>query len=269
MSILKKYILAILLLLPFIATAQAQLQEFESLGFAYFKLAQDYRTNSKIDSALFYYEKAATQFKLEKRTENFVTTCNQIGTIYIRQDQYEKAKPYLKEALSVGLGSLEDNHLTVASTYVCWGVLYAAEDNFEQSITSHNKALEIRLLKLGSNHADVATSYGNIGNVYFRSKSYDKAIDNHLKALAIREQLFGISSVEVIQSYNNLGNAYREKKEYKIALGYFEKALKNKTLQLGLGHKDLAKIYKSISEVHYLMNNREQGDLFKVKSEEL
>src|SRR5689334_20243454 len=112
MSIIKKYILTVLSLLPFIATSQVQ--EFESPGFAYFKLAQDYRTNSKTDSALFYYEKAAIQFKREKRTENLVNTYNQIGTIYTRQDQYEKALPFLKEALSIGLASLEDNHLTVA-----------------------------------------------------------------------------------------------------------------------------------------------------------
>ncbi|MBK7854791.1 MAG: tetratricopeptide repeat protein [Bacteroidetes bacterium] len=66
-----------------------------------------------------------------------------------------------------------------------------------------------------------------------------------------------------------MGNAYREKKSYETSLAYFEKALQNKVKQVGQGHKDLVKLYKNISDVYYLMNNREQGDFYKIKSEEI
>jgi len=87
--------------------------------------------------------------------------------------------------------------------------------------------------------------------------------------MKIREKLFGETSVEVIQTYTNLGNAYREKGVYKTSLEYFEKALKNKIIQCGEGHKDLAKFYKNISDVYYLMKNKEQEDFYKTKSEEV
>jgi tetratricopeptide (TPR) repeat protein len=86
--------------------------------------------------------------------------------------------------------------------------------------------------------------------------------------MKIREKLFGETSAQIIESYTGLGNVYREKKDYKVSLEYFEKALKNKIIQRGQGHKDLIKFYKNISDIYYLMENKEQGDFYKTKSEE-
>jgi tetratricopeptide (TPR) repeat protein len=115
----------------------------------------------------------------------------------------------------------------------------------------------------------VATSYGNIGNVYRRKGDFDKSIVAHLKAMKIREKVFGEESAEIIESYTGLGNAYREKRDYKKSLMYFEKALNNKIKQRGQGHKDLVRFYTNISEVYYLTGNKEQGDFYKIKSEEI
>ena len=57
--------------------------------------------------------------------------------------------------------------------------------------------------------------------------------------------------------------------DYKTSVEYFQKALDNKITQLGEKHKDLARYYKSISDVYYLMKNKEQGDLYKTRSEEI
>lgn len=87
--------------------------------------------------------------------------------------------------------------------------------------------------------------------------------------MKIREKIFGDSSAEVIQSYTGLGNACKEKKDYEVSIEYFEKALQNKIKQNGEEHKDLAKYYKNISDVYYLMDNKQQGDFYKTKSESL
>lgn len=242
-------------------------EQNDSLAYKYFGLAEDYKKNSKTDSAIIYFEKASVEFKTSKKSEGFVNCYNQIGVMLTRQDQYEKAKEYLNKALNVGLSALDSNDLAIGTTYISLGVVYAAEENYDISLIYHNKALAIRLLKLGDYHSDVATSYGNIGNVYLRSKNFDKSIETHLKAMQIREKLFGRSSTEITQSYFHLGTAYKEKGEYKTSLEYFEKALQNKIEQRGSGHKDLVKIYNSISDVYNLMDNKEQGNLYKAKAE--
>lgn len=239
-----------------------------SLADEYILQADDFKKNLKPDSAIIYYEKASVEFQKLGNIEKFINAYNQIGIILTRQDKYEKAKTYLEKALSTGLSSLDTNNLVIATTYISLGVVYNAEENYNQSLIYHNKALSIRLLKLGEYDAQVATSYGNIGNVYRNSGDFDKSIDAHLKAMKIREKLFGEASAEIIDSYVGLGNVYREKKDYTTSLKYFEKALKNKIVQRGEGHKDLAKFYKYISDVYYLMENKEQGDFYKTKSEE-
>jgi tetratricopeptide (TPR) repeat protein len=87
--------------------------------------------------------------------------------------------------------------------------------------------------------------------------------------MLIREKLFGANSPQIVESYRGLGNVYRETKEYEKSLSYYQKALQNKVEQLGDGHKDLARYYTHISEVYYLMENKEQGDFYKAKAEEV
>src|SRR5688572_9315528 len=240
-----------------------------SLAVAYVVEAEEFKQNQLTDSAIIFYEKAAIEFQIIGNTENYVDCYNQIGIILTRQDKYEKAKSYLDKALSTGLSSLDSNNLVIATTYISLGVIYNAEEKYVQSLTYHFKALSIRLQQLGEWNAQVATSYGNIGNVYRNNKEFEKSIDAHLKAMQIRQKLFGDSSVQIIDSYVGLGNSYREKKEYTTSLDYFEKALRNKIIQRGEGHKDLAKYYKNISDVYFLMKNKEQGDFYKNKSEEV
>jgi len=260
----KKIIVIVLCVLCTINNLKAQ---SISPGNEYLLIAENHKKNQKPDSALVYYEKAAFEFQKQNNIEKFIHSYNQIGIVLTRQDKYKEAKTYLDKALATGLASLDSNNLTIATTYISLGVIHNAEENYDQSLKCHYKALSIRLYKLGAQDALVATSYGNIGNVYRNSKDFDKSIDAHLKAMSIREHLFGTKSAEITESYVGLGHAFREKKEYMISLGYFEKALKNKIIQLGERHKDLAKHYNNISDVYYLMGIKEQGDLYKSKSE--
>ena len=232
-----------------------------------FKTADDFRSKSKPESAVEYYEKAAVEFSKAGNNEKAIDSYNQIGAILNRQDKYAQAKAFLGKALEIGRTSNKLESLAIATTYLNLGVTYGAENNFEESLKYHNKALSIRLAKLGTNNADVATSYGNIGNIYFRMKEYDRAIDVHLKAKEIREKVFGKNGTEVEQSYRNLGNAFREKKEYKQAINNYEKALAIKIAQVCPKHKDLIRYYKSISEVYGLMGDKALSEENRLKAE--
>lgn len=230
-------------------------------------MADNLKKSMHLDSAIFYYNKAATEFQKLGNTERFIDSYNQVGVVLTRQDKYEEAMSYLNTALSAGQTLPDSNSLSIATTFISLGVVYNAEGDYEQSLKCHYKCLAIRLLKLGENDAQVATSYGNIGNVYRNAKELDKSIEAHLKAMEIRKQLFGDNSVEIIDSYVGLGNAYREKGEYTSSIMYFEKALNNKIIQRGEGHKDLGRYYKYLSDVYYLMLDKEAGDLYKSKYE--
>lgn len=229
--------------------------------------AEDFKKNNLPDSAIIYFQQAATQFEKEKNTASFIHSNNQAGILLTRQDKYSEAKMVLEKSLFAEGDTSESIQLLIATTYISLGVAYGGEEDFLQALANHNKALEIRLRILGTDHRDVATSYGNIGNIYFRKKDYDSAINNHTKALHIRQNLFGEMGIEVIQSYTHLGNAFREKEKYDTALDFFQKALTGKIAQVGEGHKELSRYYKSISEVYHLMKKSDLEDFYLKKSQ--
>src|SRR4030095_16444815 len=262
---IKKYVVGFWLLLLSMNLASGQSNSRADL---YVQLADGFRNHTLPDSAVIYYKKAAEEFKTLGETEKLINAYNQIGIILTRQDRYEEARMYLGMAEIQGNSLPDTNHLLRASTFITLGVVYSSMGDYKGSLAYHHRALAIRLLKLGEYHADVATCYGNIGNVNLNKKDYATAIEAHLKAKEIREKLFGENSAEVAQSYYNLGIAYRETKEYETSLDYFQKALRNKITQLGEGHKDLARYYTAVSGVYYLMDNKEQGDIYKTKADE-
>ncbi len=241
----------------------------DSLSNVYFHQAEEFKKQSKSDSAIIYFEKAAIGYKENNNIEQFVNSYNQIGIILTRQDKYEKAKEYLTIALNTGLAELDPNNLNIATSYITFGVIYNAEDKYDESIINHNKALSIRLKVLGENNSEVATSYGNIGNVHFKNKAYQKALDGHLKALRIREKLYGSKGREVYQSYNNLGKTYTELNDYETALTYYEKAWTNWLEQQKYTDADLIKLYKEFSDICYKINKSQRGDYYKEKAKAL
>lgn len=245
------------------------LAQKNALAKKYLLKADAFRKNALPDSAIFYYKKAASIFKENKKTEKLINAYNQIGMVLARQDKFEEGRMYLGMAELQGNTLKDTNSLLRAATFISLGVVYSSVGDFNGALSYHNRALVIRLLKSGPYNSDVATSYGNIGNVYLIKKEYDKSIESHLKALDIRKKIFGEKSVEINQTYNNLGKVYREKKEYQTSLGYFEKLLQNKIDQSGTESKDLVKVYTSISEVYYLMGDNFLGDMNKAKAEEV
>ncbi|MGB3079371.1 MAG: tetratricopeptide repeat protein [Saprospiraceae bacterium] len=235
----------------------------------YMVKADEFKKNTKPDSAIFYYKKAAVIFKENKKTKKLINAYNQIGTTLAKQDKFEEGRMYLGMAELQGNTLKDTNDLLRAATFIGLGVIYSSVGDFGGALAYHNRALAIRLLKSGQYNADVATSYGNIGNVYLIRKEYDKSIEAHLAALEIRKKIFGEKSTEINQTYNNLGRVYREKKDYENSLIYFQKLLENKISQVSTDSKDLVKVYNSISDVYYLMGQKELGDENKAKAEEI
>jgi tetratricopeptide (TPR) repeat protein len=261
----KKFtVLLTLYICSFAANAQDIAQANE-----YFSTADSLKKAGAPDSAIYYFEKAATSFRALQQHKLHAESLNQLGVILTRQDKYTEAKKMLDSALVIGLRELGENTATVANTYIGLGVIYNALEDYNQSLRFHHKSLSIRLKVLGKHHTDVATSYGNIGNVYLNAKEYSNAIKNHTHALRIRKKLYGGNGIELVESYNGLGNTYREKGDYKKSLEAFQESLRLRKLKFGETHKSVAKTCKDISNVYYLMKNQEQGDLYKKKAEEI
>ena len=134
---------------------------------------------------------------LEKSGKENGTVLNELGTLYIKQKEYDKAEGYYLKAIESGDVKALNN----------LGILYNEKKEYDKAEGYYLKAIE---------SGDVKALY-NLGNLYNKQKEYDKAETYYLKS---------IESENVI-ALNNFGTVYYEKKEYDKAETYYLKAIES------------------------------------------
>ena len=213
-----------------------------------------------------YYEEALEVdlrlIRLSEETngqnETTASSYNNIGVVFNRLGDYDKALIYKNKALEIRKEILGEKHADTASSYNNIGVDYSCLKNNDESLKYYNKALEIRKEVLGEKHTDTASSYDNIGVVYNNLGEYDKALEYYLKALEIRKEVLGEKHTNTATSYNNLGTVYYSLGECDKALEYYNKALEIRKEVLGEKHPDIADSYDNMGIVY-----RKLGDYDK------
>ena len=173
---------------------------------------------------------------------------NEIGLVYYKQGDYEKALEYYRKALVIKEKQLGNNHPSTSITYNNIGLVYKKQGDYKKALEYYRKALAIREKVLGKEHPDTATTYNNIGGVYYKQGDYEKMMEYYKKSLAIREKVLVKEHPDMATTYNNIGH-------YEKALEYFSKALAIKEKVLGEEHPSTATTHSNIGEVY-----RKQGD---------
>ncbi|MCF7793725.1 MAG: tetratricopeptide repeat protein [Candidatus Cloacimonetes bacterium] len=191
------------------------------------------------DEALEYQLKA---LQLHQEMKNDITIAegyNNIGNIYIKMNNYEKALGQFQL-------SLEHN----PSSARTFNNLCHAHNHLKQ----YDKALEYGKIALEfsrreKSHPDRARTHIfahiNLGEIYLNQKKYDKAIEILHQTLQLSQQRK--DDTPMITSYY-LGTAYQRNQDFSKAVKYLEIAE-----QQALEHQNreyLIHIYKALHEVH-------------------
>ncbi len=197
----------------------------DSIGNDAYTKAGDYKKKALFDSAIFYFQKAATTYRKEKQWEQWIGCYNDLGECFVKTGNYDIALAYIDTARAAIIEKLSEDHLEMANTCNNAGEAYRGKGELEKALTQQKKALEIRRKKLGDNHPLVATSYNNLGITYRENGDFDRALEYYQKALSIRVATLGASHTDVAASYQNMGIVYSEKSDYEQALAYYQKAM--------------------------------------------
>ena len=252
--------------LPIMAKSFANKLNLDSATYYYTKAADMFDTNFQAqieagsflqafacnyDLALKYYNRALHIAEKNNDSIDIAISYNYIGMVYYAKSNYDKALEYYNKALTIQKAKLGEQHTDVARSYNNIGSVYQANNDYDKALEFFNKALAIQKAKLGEQHTDVALSYNNIGSVYQANNDYDKALDFYNKALAIQKAKLGEEHTDVATSYNNIGWVYYYKEDYDKALEFFNKALAIQKAKLGEQHTDVATSYNSIGLVYY------------------
>ena len=205
-----------------------------------------------------YYEESIEvnlrfiQLSEETNGQNDITATsyNNIGNVYRKLGDYDKALEYHNKALEIKKAVLGEKHRDTADSYNNIGNVYSELKDYDKALEYYIKALKIRKDVLGEDHPNTAGSYLNIGSVYYILGNYNKALEYYFKALEIYKAVFGENNPDTADSYYNIGLVYDKLGDYDKALEHYFKALEIKKDILGENNPDTAMSYNKIGIVY-------------------
>lgn len=194
----------------------------EILGDTLVKKGQTFYFSNNIDSALFYCEKSAEQFKAAEVWEKYIGALNDISYINYNTKEYIKFEAAALKAHEESLLYLNANSLYRITAF---NNLYA----HYYSLGDHNKAITIckEVLSLNTKNnaetSEIISSYLNLGNSFRFTGDYNNAVSFMKKALKIQQDTFP-DDPEIADTYRDIGRVFRINNQIDSAAFYFEKA---------------------------------------------
>lgn len=211
--------------------------------------------------ALSYFQNALRRARVQEgeQSANAGTCYNDIGELYLCQENFTKALEYLEKSLSIRLTVNNATHPNVAESYNNMGVVYYSLKQYPQALESYEKAYEIWNAVYGESHSDVAAICSNLGVLYNNQHDYTKALSFHEKALSINLSLYGENHQNVAMNYHHIGRVYENQKLYSQARDAYKKALNIRILVYGERHPSVATSYNSIGVLYRHMGDYVQA----------
>lgn len=162
----------------------------------------------KLDSAFIVLQDAKTKVKEEDLA--FLNT--QLGYVYERKGQLDKAADYAM--ISLGLGEKLNDKKAIALAYSDLSNLFWKLSKFEKGLEYGLKSIEV-FEDRGINDLDYDFTLYVVGNNYLALKKYQKALNYYEHSIVVGER-YGF--------YNNLSDVYISLVDLNTYLNQFEKA---------------------------------------------
>ncbi len=195
-----------------------QLNTAQSYGDCMSLRAYGYSVQSKIDSALFYYNLALSTFDTVSQSE-VIWQHNNMANLYISLGDFAKAKEAYTKAIKLAKAS--NNNFAMAFALEGTSFLYGLTGEFEEGLKNSDSAMAI--FNRSGNILRLAGAYVSRGTLYKNKGEYKKAINSYLIAdsIYIDQQ----ASEYRIAVSNNMGVVYFTQTDYVNALKYHRQAL--------------------------------------------
>ncbi len=154
-----------------------------------------------------------------EKMEGIAGCYSEIGGIYIRIGNYEKALEYLFKALKIEESTLNKNK--ICESYISIGIVLFEQKKFKESIDYMNKALAVEGEK--TSKRNLAYINNNLGIAYKSLNALQQSLTYQLKALKLNEEI-GYDYGTAI-CYNNISGVYAALNRIDIALVYCLKSI--------------------------------------------
>ncbi|ETN99505.1 hypothetical protein RFI_37966, partial [Reticulomyxa filosa] len=150
--------------------------------------------------------------KLGNNHTDVANSYNNLGRVYYKKAEYDKAYEYHKKALDIYSENIDGNQISIATCYYHLGRVHYGKGEYAESIEYYKKDLKISLEQLG--------------DTYFETGEYETSIEYYEKALNIQLKKCGEKHVFVACSLNALGFVWiKGKQQMNKAKEYVDKSL--------------------------------------------
>ena len=211
-----------------------------NLGTAHFKTGD-------CSMALKEYETALHLIPNDDRSSRFVSTLNNIATIYFTMEKYSTALDFYQKLMDA-LNSLESlpSDANLVSIYQNIGLCYSA-------LEKHDLALEYfaRVLSLTQDLPILSKIHSYIADAYLGKNEFVDAVKNYERAL----ELDSSNENFVIMTYNSLGIAYFHADDINSALCSCQQALSIQLTRDSVNDSELAATYNNIANIYCKAGN--------------
>lgn len=201
-----------------------------------------YRNIGDYPTALDYYFEALKQSEDLQDKEQIAYSLNNIGNIYIYQENFQEAEQYIERTLDIAK-EIEHKKL-LAYSYLNLGRIYKNLNDFETSLNYLFETLKIRKelgdqQSIGSALYDIAETFLLMGNI-------QKSLSYFFESLEILEIVGDKDGLAFC--YNNIAKIYLKQKQYTEALKYAKRGL---SISNNIGSKyEQKKSHYTLSEIH-------------------
>jgi len=184
-------------------------------------IGNSYYQQAIYDKAIAYYTKALSIAEKLNDTKNIVIGKNNLGNLYVRTKQPEKALLVLKEADAILVQSGQEHTQNRAAILTNIGGLYSSLKKHKEAIEYHKKTLKLcEKLKISFG---IAIATCNIGEEYVLLHDYQTAY-GYLKKSQLISEKEGFDNF-LGQNYKNIGVVLWHQNKKEEALEYLKKAI--------------------------------------------
>lgn len=178
--------------------------------------------------------------ELAEQPELLAEMLTEIGRVYQRLGDNDKAQPLLEQALTLSRSASLPKNERVARNLNDLGVLLRERGDYEAATPMLEQALGMRRRLLGNEHEDVAVTLVELARVYQDRGSNERAEPLQREALEIRRKVLGERDNEFATSLNGLASVLRLQGDLAGAESLLRQGLEINRKALGENHPNVS-----------------------------
>jgi len=186
-----------------------------------------YSLKEQYDEALQSHNRALSILReLPNTKTDQIVVLNNIAKVYIDQQLWEQAKPYLQQSLQLSLECYGEPHESLTSIYLNLGNVYEEGNDYSQALSYYHKAEANNSQLYGKTHYENLQVQISLGMVYHRSGDLSCARDCYKKAEEIvKANNIPSTSAELLGLYNEYSGLNYDEGKHEEALIYCNKSI--------------------------------------------